>query len=127
MTAFAIYRLPHEDHATLIRQSEGEPEEFLSCAELNGRRGFVVAPFQISEQQPLLLIRPDVIETVPIEGELSETEYSLTSHLSPLTSSYFTTHPICPDQRLTHRPTDGGRGSPFHTGQPGEAAHVRQR
>ena len=76
MTAFAIYRLPHEDHATLIRQSEGEPEEFLSCAELNGRRGFVVAPFQIS------------IETVPIEGELSETEYSLTSHLSPLTSSY---------------------------------------
>ena len=88
MTAFAIYRLPHEDHATLIRQSEGEPEEFLSCAELNGRRGFVVAPFQISEKQPLLLIRPDVIETVPIEGELSETEYSLTSHLSPLTSSY---------------------------------------
>lgn len=88
MTAFAIYRLPHEDHATLIRQSEGEPEEFLSCAELNGRRGFVVAPFQISEQQPLLLIRPDVIETVPIEGKFSAAEYSLTSHLSPLTSSY---------------------------------------
>ena len=88
MTAFAIYRLPHEDHATLIRQSEGEPEEFLSCAELNGRRGFVVAPFQISEKQPLLLIRPDVIETVPIEGKFSAAEYSLTSHLSPLTSSY---------------------------------------
>ena len=88
MTAFAIYRLPHEDHATLIRQSEGEPEEFLSCAELNGRRGFVVAPFQISEQQPLLLIRPDVIEMVPIEGKFSAAEYSLTSHLSPLTSSY---------------------------------------
>ena len=79
MTAFAIYRLPHEDHATLIRQTDGEPAEYLSCAELNGRRGFVVAPFQISEKQPLLLIRPDVIETVPIEGELSETEYSLTS------------------------------------------------
>lgn len=69
MTAFAIYRLPHEDHAILIRQSVGEPEEFLSCAELNGRRGFVVAPFQISEQQPILMIRPDSVETVPCEAD----------------------------------------------------------
>ncbi len=67
MKAYAIYRLPHEDHATLIRQTEGEPEEFLSCAELNGRRGFVVAPFQMSEQQPILLIRPDSVETILVE------------------------------------------------------------
>ena len=67
MTAYAIYRLPHEDHATLIRQTDGEPAEYLSCAELNGRRGFVVAPFQISDRQPVLLIRPDSIETVPCE------------------------------------------------------------
>ena len=84
MTAFAIYRLPHEDHATLIRQSEGEPEEFLSCTELNGRRGFVVAPFQLSEQQPSLLIRPDSVETVPVERDLSAAECPLTSHLLPL-------------------------------------------
>ena len=88
MTAFAIYRLPHEDHATLIRQTDGEPAEFLSCAELNGRRGFVVAPFQLSEQQPILLIRPDSVETVPVERDLSAAECPLTSHLSPLTSSY---------------------------------------
>lgn len=25
MPAYAIYRLPHEDHATLIRQTDGEP------------------------------------------------------------------------------------------------------
>lgn len=67
MTSYAIFRLPHEDHATLIRQTDGEPAEYLSCAELNGRRGFVVAPFQISERQPVLLIRPDSIETVPCE------------------------------------------------------------
>ena len=84
MTAFAIYRLPHEDHATLIRQTDGEPAEFLSCAELNGRRGFVVAPFQLSEQQPILLIRPDSVETVPVERDLSAAECPLTSHLSPL-------------------------------------------
>lgn len=67
MTSYAIFRLPHEDHATLIRQTDGEPAEYLSCAELNGRRGFVVAPFQISERQPVLLIRPDSIETVTCE------------------------------------------------------------
>lgn len=73
MTSYAIFRLPHEDHATLIRQTDGEPAEYLSCAELNGRRGFVVAPFQISERQPVLLIRPDSIETVPCE-ESEESE-----------------------------------------------------
>ena len=68
MMAFALYRLPYEDHATLIRQTEGEPAEYLSCAELNGRRGFVVAPFQISEKQPVLLIRPDEVETVVVDS-----------------------------------------------------------
>jgi isochorismate synthase len=57
MTAYAIYRLPHEDHATLIRQTDGEPAEYLSFAELNGKRGFVVAPFEVKEDQPVLLIQ----------------------------------------------------------------------
>lgn len=64
MPAFAIYRLPHENHATLIQQNEGEPLEFLSCQELNSRQGFVIAPFQITPSQPILLIRPDVLERV---------------------------------------------------------------
>ena len=68
MTAYAIYRLPHEDHATLIRQTDGEPAVYLSCTELNGRRGFVMAPFQISEKQPILLIRPDIVETILVES-----------------------------------------------------------
>ena len=95
MKAYAIYRLPHEDHATLIRQTEGEPEEFLSCAELNGRRGFVVAPFQMSEQQPILLIRPDSVETIlvergkwKVEGEYSAADTSLSSFHFPLSSKY---------------------------------------
>jgi len=66
MTAYAIYRLPHEDHATLIRQTDGEPEEYRSCAELNGRRGFVVVPFEVTAQQPILLIRPDEVERVSV-------------------------------------------------------------
>jgi isochorismate synthase len=64
MSAYAIYRLPHADHATLIQQTEGEPAEYLSCKELNGKHGFVVAPFQVTAQQPILLIRPDKVEII---------------------------------------------------------------
>ena len=100
MTAYAIYRLPHEDHATLIRQTDGEPAVYLSCTELNGRRGFVMAPFQISEKQPILLIRPDIVETILVEsGESKEerdmsaaeniiAEYSHSSFHFPLSSKY---------------------------------------
>lgn len=94
MSAYAIYRLPHEDCATLVQQTEGEPAEFLSCTELNGRYGFVVAPFEVTAQQPILLIRPDRVESLEVRGEgqevrdMSASEYSLTSHHSPLTTSY---------------------------------------
>ena len=94
MSAYAIYRLPHADRATLIQQTEGEPAEYQLCSELNGKRGFVVAPFQVTAQQPILLIRPDVVNFLEVRGEgqevrdMSTAEYSLTSHLSPLTSSY---------------------------------------
>ena len=57
--AFAIYRLPYDDCATLVEQTEGEPAELLSCVELNGRAGFVVAPFDVTPSQPILVIRPD--------------------------------------------------------------------
>ena len=83
MTAFALYRLPHEDHATLIRQTEGEPAEYHSCVELNGRRGFVMAPFQISEKQPILLIRPDSVETVLVDSGFRESRGQVPdSHIS---------------------------------------------
>ena len=66
MTAYAIYRLPHEDHAILIRQTAGEPVELHSLTELNGRQGFVVAPFEVTAQQPILVIRPDEVEKVSL-------------------------------------------------------------
>ena len=57
MSAYAIYRLPHEDHATLIRQTEGNPLELHSLTELNGKQGFVVAPFEVKANQPILVIQ----------------------------------------------------------------------
>ena len=59
MAAWALYRLPHADRYVRIRQTSGEPEALLSCSQLNGREGFVVAPFDIRPDQPVLLIRAD--------------------------------------------------------------------
>ena len=72
MSAYAIFRLPYAEEATLIQQTEGEPAELLSCTELNGKSGFVVAPFQITAQQPILLIRPDKVEVIEVRGNKQE-------------------------------------------------------
>lgn len=72
MTAYAIYRLPHEDHATLIKQTEGEPVELLSLTELKGRQGFVVAPFEVNAEQPILVIQGDETKVVLEEREKLE-------------------------------------------------------
>lgn len=64
MGAFALYRLPRDCHFTLVEQTEGEPQEFVSLAELNGKQGFVVAPFAVSAEQPILLIRPDCVKSM---------------------------------------------------------------
>lgn len=67
MPGFAIYRLPHESQVTWVLQTEGEPVELASCTELNGKCGFVVAPFEVKQNQPILLIRPDRVETCSVE------------------------------------------------------------
>lgn len=58
--SFALYRIPGHS-PELILQKEGFPDAFDSLAELNGREGFVMAPFQSSEDSPVVLIRPDVV------------------------------------------------------------------
>lgn len=68
MSAYAIYRLPHEDHATLITQSVGEPMELHSLTELNGKQGFVVAPFEVKADQPVVLIQGKT-ETIALSNE----------------------------------------------------------
>jgi len=67
MSAFAVYRLPYGQFATMVQQTDGEPVELSSCGELNGKRGYVVAPFEVTSQQPILLIRPDKIESRNVE------------------------------------------------------------
>ena len=88
MAAWALYRLPHADHYIRIRQSSGEPEALLSCAQLNGREGFVVAPFDIRPDQPVLLIRPDAVEAYPLPGKSGLCVLSGKSGISSPSPSY---------------------------------------
>ena len=66
MGGFAVYRLPYAKQATLVRQTEGEPLELSSCQALNGQQGFVIAPFEITPAQPIILIRPDETESLDL-------------------------------------------------------------
>lgn len=57
--SFAVYRIP--GRAPLLQVQEvGFPESFDTLAELNGRSGFVMAPFQTTDNHPVVLIRPDL-------------------------------------------------------------------
>ena len=69
--AFAYYRLPYLHHATYVAQHEGDPEVLSSVAELNGKEGFVIAPFSPSGDCPVLLIHPDETKLLAIGEEPS--------------------------------------------------------
>ena len=79
MTAFAYYRLPYLHHANFVAQHQGEPEVLSSVAELNGKEGFVIAPFSPSSDCPVLLIHPDESRLLAIsdEGTASSSETKL--------------------------------------------------
>lgn len=76
MASFAYYRLPYADRYTVMVQTEGEPERLASCTGLNGRNGFVLAPFSVSSGCPVLLIHPDRVE----ERAVPEEEHIRTGH-----------------------------------------------
>lgn len=57
--AFALYRLPWQEECRLVLQTSGEAEQPEGIACLNGKRGFVMAPFRQEAAHPLVLIRPD--------------------------------------------------------------------
>ena len=89
MSGFAIYRLPHADTATIVRQKDGLPAELPSCTDLNGRSGFVVAPFEVRSDQPILIIRPDEVEHVPVADIPLDEGEPVTSSVLRDTRAYY--------------------------------------
>ena len=60
MDAFAIYRLPHASECTLVGQ-RGVPDALPELRMLDGKRGFVIAPFTPGDTSLIILLRPDVV------------------------------------------------------------------
>ena len=44
MDNYAVYRLPHQKHYTLISQTGNDLQQLDSVADLSSCRGFVIAP-----------------------------------------------------------------------------------
>lgn len=63
---FALYRLPHADHYVRV---EGSTQEYYAMSQLNGVAGFVMAPFQTKQSQPVVLIHPDRVDTMALPAE----------------------------------------------------------
>ncbi len=102
MAAFAIYRLPYADHAVIMRQTVDDPEPLHSCLELNGRQGFVLAPFQVTDSQPIWLIRPDEVQEIPLQDHCSMFDHQR-SMINPEHSMVLGGHSSFNDQSLSRR------------------------
>ena len=99
MPGFAVYRLPYESHVTLVLQTEGEPMELSSCTELNGAKGFVVAPFEVRQTQPILLIRPDKVKTIPVD-DITESWGQTLDRLTKANQATYVHDPIVGGRRM---------------------------
>ena len=66
-----MYRLPHATRYTILKQHHGEPETGTSLSWLNGKDGFVVAPFAASAECPILLLHPDEEATLDMPDHVA--------------------------------------------------------
>lgn len=73
MTNYALWRLPGQHDYTLMQQTFGRPVQLDSPEQLDGRSGFVLAPFFSSKDTPLLLMTPDRVERHPVPDILVNT------------------------------------------------------
>ncbi|MGL4518144.1 MAG: isochorismate synthase [Phocaeicola sp.] len=82
--SFALYRLPWTDHCQLVLQTHSKPTELATLEELNEKRGFVMAPFSITEKHPVILIEPDVVAADWAEIGKALLAFQEHVHLQPL-------------------------------------------
>lgn len=61
MESYALFRKPGELEYTEMVQTSGEPLRFGYVEALNGQSGFVIAPFAVTDDCPVLLLQPDRI------------------------------------------------------------------
>lgn len=93
--SFALYRLPWTDECHFILQTTEETQTLENITELNGKKGFVIAPFQQTEEHPIVLIRPDITAYDWTEITQAVTSLELTDFISP-----YKNQPIGPVKQL---------------------------
>lgn len=81
MKGYALFRMPYAKECTQI---SGEVLEVASLAELGRQRGFVVAPFAPSDHEPILVIRPDMVEEGEVGGAWMESSFGRDGRLGSL-------------------------------------------
>ncbi|MDR1882369.1 MAG: isochorismate synthase [Prevotella sp.] len=57
---FAVYRLAWQQDVHLILQTSQVVAQLKVLSDLNGKKGFVIAPFHISADTPVILVHPDI-------------------------------------------------------------------
>lgn len=58
--SFAVYHLPLSDEIKLVIQLNDNPTQLYNLSELNGKKGFVISPFNVTKEYPIVLINPDI-------------------------------------------------------------------
>ncbi len=77
---FALYRLPGSEITLMVQSSSSYVNKFYSLQELNNKKGFVIAPFLITDDKPVVVIRPDVY----LKDEKEIFEYLVLSNKYPI-------------------------------------------
>ena len=76
MTAEVLYKFPHAQQIVKLTQYTSEPETFSSFEELNGKEGFVIAPFAIDDAHPIVLIHPEKEVVMGTKDETNDVCYT---------------------------------------------------
>ena len=79
---FAIWRTPGEDELHFMMQSSGSPRLLYNIKDLNERSGFVIAPFKVTNDRPIVLIEPDCLE-IPYDMKFGESKATSTAEVDP--------------------------------------------
>lgn len=73
MRTFALYKLPYADEITeIVASNDNDVEEIYSYAKLSNKQGFVIAPFALSKDCPIVVIHPNTIRRYSIDELLCE-------------------------------------------------------
>lgn len=74
--SFALYRLPQENHIHFLMQHTNTSELIYQIEALNNANAYIMAPFNITAGHPIVLIRPDKEEILPIPEDSVPQEHT---------------------------------------------------